>query len=95
VCGGRRPDQSDFDVWWAEYQRLAVLIAVTPETDERACDRLFERSFRFERLILDTPSSTAPGVRAKAQFLVRLMEMEKHDGAAAMRDIHDFVLRAT
>ena len=83
----------DFDLWWAEHQRIAELINATPEADEAACDQLFDRCFELERRIMDTRSSSACAVRAKSSLLLRLMEMERHDDVSAMRDVHAFVCR--
>jgi hypothetical protein len=33
--------------------------------------------------------------QAATLFLLRMMDMERHDGVGAMRDIHDFIVRAT
>ncbi len=85
---------SDFNLWWAEHERVTTLLSITPETEEETRNLLVDQGFALEQLIVNTPSSSMDAVRAKTNILLWLMVMERHECAAAMRDIHDFVQRA-
>ena len=88
-------ERSDFDFWSAEHERMCTLLDLTPEAEEDARNLLLDRGYELELMIVNTPSSTPSAVRAKAKILHWLMTMEQHEGAPAMRDIHDFVMRIT
>jgi hypothetical protein len=81
-----------FDAWLAERRQLEFALDRTPEDkDPAGRERLFDRVFELERLILTTHSNELAGIRAKAAMLVWLMEMDGSDGLAAMKHIRTYL----
>lgn len=82
-----------FETWLAERSELNAQLNVTPETNEKARDKIFDRCFQIERLIVTTPCFDLPAIRAKAGLLLWYMEMEQADGLPAMRQIKEYLDR--
>ncbi len=76
-----------FDEWLAERAELQAILDVTPGSDERTREKIFDRYFTVEQLILNTPCLDLPAVRAKVAVVLSYMEMERADGLQAMRHI--------
>jgi hypothetical protein len=87
------PPRHRFEAWEEESNELESLLDRTPEGSDLARDRLLDRSFELEQLIFKTPCLELPAIRVKAGRLLRLMEMERADGLAAMRHIHSYLMR--
>jgi hypothetical protein len=89
---GRRAAHSSsghrFEVWEAERRELERQLDSTPESSEP----LLDRGFELEQLIFKTPCLELPAIRIKARRLLWLMEMERADGLAAMRDVYAYLM---
>ena len=83
--------QHPFDAWLAERDILAALLDVTPEENEKARNKIFDRYAQIERLILRTRSLELPAIKAKVGIILWLMEMEDADGLPAMRHIKAYI----
>jgi len=83
-----------FDRWLAERQVLEAALDRTPEaTHEEARERLFDRIFDLEALILETACLDPPAIRAKARLVAWYMEMDEADGLVAMQHIQAYLDR--
>jgi hypothetical protein len=81
-----------FAAWLAERRLLEQALDRTPEETQAATrERLLDRTFELEGLILNTPSDELRAMRVKAAMLVWLLEMEGCDGLGAMRHIKAFL----
>jgi|GEM_PF-3866717 len=76
-----------FDDWLAERADLHSALEVTPGTDVRAREKILDRYFEVEQLILNTPCIDRRAIRAKATLVLSYMEIERADGVQAMREI--------
>jgi hypothetical protein len=85
-----------FEAWSAERRAIETALDDTlEEIDPDGRERLFDRAFALERLILTTPSVELSAMKAKAHLLLWLMEMERADGLPAMRHIHAYLHQST
>ena len=82
-----------FDAWLAERDELDAMLDVTPEENEKARDKIYDRFFEIERLIIETACIELPAIQAKVGLLLWLMEMEQADGLPAMRHIKQYIDR--
>jgi len=88
-CAGPHP----FEAWLAERDQLDAMLDVTPEQNEKARDRIFDRYAQIERLIIRTPCLDLPAIKAKVRIILWLMDMEGADGLPAMRHIKAYIDR--
>jgi hypothetical protein len=86
-------DPHRFEAWEFQRAELEHQIDRTPEAEAGLREQLLDRSFALERLIFATPCLDPPAIRVKARLLLWLMEMERADGLAAMRDIYAYLMR--
>jgi hypothetical protein len=89
------PAISDFDLGWVEHLRVREVLSGTPEAEEDKRNALLDRWAELEALVLETPCTSTPAIRAKARMLLLYMDMQGHEFLPAMREIHDFVERST
>jgi hypothetical protein len=82
-----------FELWRAERLALEGELDRTPEAQDAdgRRERLFDRVFELEHLILTTPSADLAAMQVKAATLVWLMEMDGSDGLPAMRQIQAYI----
>jgi hypothetical protein len=80
-----------FAAWSAERIELEAALDRTPEGSADLRERLLERAFELEQLILNTPCGGIEAIRAKVRILRLLMEMAQADELPAMREIEAFL----
>jgi hypothetical protein len=82
--------QGEFQQWALERSELSAALERTPE-DGAERNRLLNRLYELERLIVETPSAKSSDVCMKADILLWYMEMEQADGLPAMRHIRAYL----
>lgn len=88
------PSLHPFDSWAMERRLLEYALSDAPEeTHARARERILDRLFALERLILETECLDLAAVRVKADLVLWTMQMEEADTLSAMRHIHRFLHR--
>jgi len=82
--------RANFQQWALKRTELIAALDRTPEEGAER-DRLLERLYELERLIVETPSVERSDVCMKADILLWYMEMEQADGFPAMRHIRAYL----
>lgn len=84
-----------FAEWSEEHDAVDTALERTPESSAEERERLLDRFFELEHLILNTPNQEPAAILAKARTLRRIMELEGADQLAVMREIEAFLIAHT
>lgn len=85
------PCGQQFGEWSKEHDAVDAALDRTPESSAEERDRLLDRFFELEHLILNTPGQEPAAILAKARTLRRMMELEQSAELPVMREIESFV----
>jgi hypothetical protein len=80
-----------FGVWNAERDLVLTRLESTPEALEEDRNRLIDRLFDLETLILSVRGGSLPAIQAKAKVLLYRLKEQHEEEAPAMEDIRRFV----